>query len=433
MFACSESNPDYCFNAAACEDSSKTQDLEDCNDPFWDPFFRQVKHKECNTDMVEKGLIANCTIESEDCNNVPSLEVRRQLEAKDVKRLYEANQKRLDLNDNGFISMKEIRAAVEDPDLHGEDAQLVAVLSTYHEAFRFLRLGPLTFNFGGISARDIEKFDKAVKAGKDEKRLYLTSLIKAVDRTFSLYCDIEECVDRDLYASNPETSISGAAIAQGSIGDCYFLAPLAATADANWQKIRDMIKDNGDNTYTVTFPALPDKPITVNAPTDVELLRFNAGGEHGTWPSVIEKAFGKLLGGENAEILDGGGDPRNGLKALNDGSSHYESLQRTSDSELHQDLEKAISERRPVICSTGHRDFNSLVKGDKIAPTHAYSVLDYDPNTYTVTVRNPWGRVEPENADGRIKDGLDDGVFKMSLREFKHSFSLVYYQDKPKT
>jgi hypothetical protein len=48
-------------------------------------------------------------------------------------------------------------------------------------------------------------------------------------------------------------------VRQGDVGDCYFLASLAALAHFRPQVIRDMIKDNNDDTYTVFFFVLTDE------------------------------------------------------------------------------------------------------------------------------------------------------------------------------
>ena len=42
-------------------------------------------------------------------------------------------------------------------------------------------------------------------------------------------------------------------VQQGQIGDCYFPAAMAAIAKQNPDAVNNMVKDNGDGTYTVTF------------------------------------------------------------------------------------------------------------------------------------------------------------------------------------
>lgn len=105
-----------------------------------------------------------------------------------------------------------------------------------------------------------------------------------------------ESANHDLYATaNPLDSIKEGAINQGVEGDCYFLSALAATAKNDPQAIADAIKDNHDGTYTVTFPGAKDTPVTVKAPTAMEMAIFNSpGNNNGVWATVMEKAFGQL-------------------------------------------------------------------------------------------------------------------------------------------
>ena len=42
-------------------------------------------------------------------------------------------------------------------------------------------------------------------------------------------------------------------VQQGQIGDCYFPSAMAALAQNNAEAIQNMIKENGDGTYTVVF------------------------------------------------------------------------------------------------------------------------------------------------------------------------------------
>jgi hypothetical protein len=57
------------------------------------------------------------------------------------------------------------------------------------------------------------------------------------------------------YASGSlfQNGVSYQDIAQGGVGDCYYLASLGATAFRSPSTIQNMFVDNGDNTYTVRF------------------------------------------------------------------------------------------------------------------------------------------------------------------------------------
>ena len=351
------------------------------------------------------------------------------LEAKDLKKLFADNEKRFDLNGNGFVSRRELNKVIADKDVRGADAQLAALLRFAISDLEELSNDEWFDENSGVTEDDMAELDKLARDAKGRSKDE-TKLVDEVNEQLKDFYDITKRSNRQLYATtDPLKSILPEAIKQQHIGDCYFLAPLASLAAADPQLIKDMIEDNGDGTYTVIFPAEPDKPITVSAPTDAELLRFNAGGEHGVWASVLEKAYGKAIGGDNAQKLDGGGYPDDVLRLFTDRKGDCDWLARTSEDDLHRDLKKAFKEKRAVACGT-REDYREgkLLKGDRIVQQHAYSILAYDANTYTVTIRNPWAEREPQNEDGKTRDGKDDGIFKMSLREFKHTFEEVYYQ-----
>lgn len=85
-------------------------------------------------------------------------------------------------------------------------------------------------------------------------------------------------------------------IDQGSVGDCYFMAALAAIANANPAFIRELVVDLGDGTYGVQFhdAAGANVFIRVDADlwTDNGVLAYAQFGSQGTlWVPILEKAF----------------------------------------------------------------------------------------------------------------------------------------------
>ena len=231
------------------------------------------------------------------------------------------------------------------------------------------------------------------------------------------------------------------AVHQGGLGDCYFLQAVSSVAAQDPEAIKKMIQDNHDGTYTVTFPGQPDKPITVNAPTQEELDRF-AHYQDGTYVSVLEKAHRYLTGKTDK---DDGGDPAAGLELMTGKKYHDEDIHKTnpgfwdfavpiygiydtltggnqtSDDEVAKMLTKAFNNHEEVGCGTGK---NQGPIGD-----HAWSVLGYDPATQTVTLRNPWGYLgfDPKKFPS-VKD-LGDGKFTMSLAEFHKNYEYITIQN----
>ena len=88
-------------------------------------------------------------------------------------------------------------------------------------------------------------------------------------------------------------------IVQGELADCYLFAALGAIVVTDPNKIRHMITDNGDGTYTVRFHGIghfSDATQTVTADF-VQHKHGQAGRRGAFWPLVIEKAYAKQKGG----------------------------------------------------------------------------------------------------------------------------------------
>jgi len=126
-------------------------------------------------------------------------------------------------------------------------------------------------------------------------------------------------------------------IDQQQVGDCFLLGSLAAVARQDPQRIRNMVVDNGNGTYTVTFKEQRsvgaglgthlewfDVPITVAAdfPGGLAGDKHAAPGDTGwgtieIWPLVIEKAYGQYLTCMDPYgAITKGGSPRTALEML---------------------------------------------------------------------------------------------------------------------
>lgn len=231
-------------------------------------------------------------------------------------------------------------------------------------------------------------------------------------------------------------------IDQNRLGDCYFLAALGAIVAQDPDVISNMLRDNGDGTYTATFYAAQDGervPVEVTVDGD---LPVNADGtlvyagavdsdgdnDLELWVPLLEKAYAKF------QDLYGPDDGLSGYQDLgNGGSAHNvfrdvtgEPATRTSDFQTEQqllDLVQRVDEGQYVTVS-------SLVDGADPGwvGRHAYTVVGtYEDNGETMVIlRNPWGRQEPENSVD-VPPGGDDGVFAISAGELLQNIRSVQY------
>lgn len=240
---------------------------------------------------------------------------------------------------------------------------------------------------------------------------------------------------RELYGGlEPAAAITPEAIAQGRIADCYFLATLASVAQSNPQQIQNMIRDNGNGTYTVAFPGDPAHPVTVAAPTQAETGIGNRGGRFGNWAGVLERAFAqwRLEQGNSrfpdaAIVLEGAhgpGDATFPLQVLMGGSSTEQALSQTTDEQLVEQLNTALNSgngSRAVVASIpGEAD--SQRTADGFAQHHLYSILAFErtgANDGFVTVRNPWGG-GPNSPDGSMR---------ISVAQFRRNFGTYTIQN----
>jgi len=247
-----------------------------------------------------------------------------------------------------------------------------------------------------------------------------------------------------------DKSIRPEAVVQGEVNDCFFMAPLASVAKANPKIISDSIKQNTDGSYTVTFAGAKDKPQTVAALTDEELKNYAKVGAKGTWPAVMEKAFGQYLRDNPAErdkilghsagwflsnpqeYADAGkatevlriltGYPPGGIKLAD---SHSPEAVRRFMTDTFKPVDGAV-EIPPVVAGIAKGNEYALKMG--LHPEHDYSVLGYEGGM--VIVRDPRNKTEANTAGKRMPS--ENGTFKMTPEDFAKSFDeLLAGRTKP--
>ena len=211
-------------------------------------------------------------------------------------------------------------------------------------------------------------------------------------------------------------------INQGSIGDCYFLASLAAIAHTNPGILRKAINQNSDGTFTVklyidkesrflfwktkklvpvdvklypTFPVSVDGSDAANPDASANPAHAHGGdtdekGRTELWVRLIEKAYALINGSYKA--IGNGGFAADALETLT-GERYTEKV---LDDDSKERIVEMVKEGIPVTVSTNKDKFKSLSKADKkfadensIVGGHAYTVLAADNST--IKIRNPWG------------------------------------------
>lgn len=369
-----------------------------------------------------------------------------------------------DADENQKLSREEIQAHLSSENLTPQDEVMLSYLENNFDGMAgdaFEKIGDKyvlvrdTEEFArdkGISKQDINQFmsEKRVFSLIGTTDMAVKSMLKRTfeaqsqDASGALFADTE----------NPALSVTPDAIAQGRIGDCYFLAALSAVAQSNPQSIVDMIDDNGDGTFTVTFPGASkgQQPITVTAPTDAELGMFNKGHESGTWATVLEKAYGQyriLYEGEggltDAEGAGNGGLPKNALKTLTGNNFKSAYIDNLSEDHLVEVLSNNLRDDKPVTAvvsalktagSSSDRngsDSNSSTYGSSkfenkwtdfgFRRNHAYTIAGIKPDGeggHLITVSNPWN----------TGDGTTSGTIDLTVEQFRTDFDYVDLQIK---
>ncbi|HEY0180872.1 MAG TPA: C2 family cysteine protease, partial [Dokdonella sp.] len=220
-------------------------------------------------------------------------------------------------------------------------------------------------------------------------------------------------------------------IHQNGYGDCYLLAPLSSLAQKHPDEIKNMIHDNGNGTFTVTFPhqkdngltnvwglfgdryhdvtvTVSDRDLPSNAVNASDGPNPQAGAPK--WPEVIEAAYAKAHGGYDK--IGNGGYPDQAMEGITGhGADNYSAADGAGK------IEQALKDGKIVTVSTPESDGGQGsydTNPHQLIGGHAYTV------TGVVTVngkefaelRNPWGFDQPQKIplDELAHDGSINGV-----------------------
>lgn len=206
-----------------------------------------------------------------------------------------------------------------------------------------------------------------------------------------------------------ETNRSGGSTSnQNALGDCWLMATMGAMAVQNPDLVEEMIRENSNGTYTVTFPGrepitvAPDFPLDANGD-----LAFAGSREHPPviWPAVLEKAYAQLKGNNYGNLENWHAGAAMDLFAGGAGLDYVPSFTGTDIGELAAKFDggEAITLSTPPKAQVGGLPKDGKGKGDLVdnnemtlVSGHVYFVTGVNSETGEVTVRNPWGSHLPD-------------------------------------
>ena len=206
------------------------------------------------------------------------------------------------------------------------------------------------------------------------------------------------------------------------LGDCWLLSTLAAFANSQPEVLENAVTDNQDGTYTVQLYRETEQgtyeperirvdgtvPTTADG-RDAYAQRVDRGE---IWVQVIEKAFAARAGGYGA--LDGG-VPGDAMAALTGQASDTTFSKGSSAADMGEELRSGVADQRAMVAAS--RADLSLKRGG-IVPGHAHTIVDVREvgGETRVVLRDTFAEYEPSG------NGPRDGVFELSLEEFKQQF-----------
>jgi len=215
-------------------------------------------------------------------------------------------------------------------------------------------------------------------------------------------------------------------VRQGSLGDCYLLAALRSVTRTDPQCIRDMVKDNGNGTYTVRFyldrfgmsligRGTKEVTVSTRVPTDSggspryaktgDAVVVDGKTRFELWAMIVEKAWAKLKGGYPSIA---GGNPGKAMEAITGQTSDSFRPSSRSAPAILSTLERAEKDRHPVTCFTPKveartgtdgkrgkkkRTWNALADRLVVYADHAYSFKSVKDGR--IHLENPWGYDHP--------------------------------------
>jgi hypothetical protein len=220
--------------------------------------------------------------------------------------------------------------------------------------------------------------------------------------------------NRPLFGANGPTADD---IAQGQVGDCYFLSTLASIAKTDAKTIENSICDMGDGTYSVEFHV---KGVAVYERVDNDLATYswshttpayaNLGAGSSMWVAIFEKAFADFRQTKNTYASINAGMMSEVYTDFGDTSATITPSGAADANTYAQQIEALLDSGKSVTAAV-----YNVPAGANLIGSHAYTITGVTQNndgSYSVTVRNPWG------VDGNTStDGNNDGYVTLTAAQ----------------
>jgi len=219
---------------------------------------------------------------------------------------------------------------------------------------------------------------------------------------------------------------------QGSIGNCPVPAACSALAAVDEAAVRELIRDHGDGTFTVTFH--PPGAVPIEIVVDHHVWANGTRPRYGTadtdpktgaierWFPLVEKAYAAYVG--DYEVLGRGTSVGRVLAELTGRATREVWTNSTSVDDVWRELQRGAAHRLPMAAGTWGTSSQALYRGTGVYANHAYSILGLEEQSgrRLVTLRNPWG--SGAALQGRV-GGIDVGVFQMTVEDFCRLFQVL--------
>ncbi|GIW22738.1 MAG: hypothetical protein KatS3mg068_1745 [Candidatus Sericytochromatia bacterium] len=262
---------------------------------------------------------------------------------------------------------------------------------------------------------------------KKEEREILNLFLNANDNISSL-----NTLSSKLFG---DEKISANDIQQGKRPICYFLSALAGLAHHRPNDVRELVKENEDGSYTVTFPGLPanKRVIKVNEPPK-EIMDFyiHKGKNNSIWVPVVVSAISKYWSKNgflrffrsNYDAANYGG-AWEGIEIVTGHVADFMAVPLNSNDKIFTKISTAINQKKLVSVSTfGKGNMNPKKTGEfRLSNVHVLTVLSTDPYNKTITIRDPYGYLKVVDNNGSLREDYStNGIFTVDMQTFRKYF-----------